>query len=335
MSVLLGITGVVRRRPKTPRVPRFLVDGLHRNVSLLVVVFLVTHILSSVLDPFAHVRYLDALIPFVSSYRPIWLGLGAVAFDLLIALTVTSLLRRRLGLKAWRAIHWTAYACWPIAVVHGVATGTDARVAWFGALTTACVAAVLAALGFRLRAEGSVRPGRALAGAVLVVASFAGLVLFALQGPLHQGWAARAGTPTKLLASVRPASAVTPLHTGELTLPLTGSVSGRIERATTPDGGGRVDISAAVRSRSGPAVFAVELVGDWLPDGGLHVTGTTAALGSPSAPRTYTSAQVVVRGSQLITILRSATGHPVRMSVALELPGGSGHVGGTARVEAL
>jgi sulfoxide reductase heme-binding subunit YedZ len=332
LSVVLGITGVVRQRPRSPRLPRFLVDGLHRNVSLLVVAFLVGHILMSVLDPFAHIRYLDALVPFVSSYRPIWLGLGAVAFDLLLALTVTSLLRRRLGLRAWRAIHWAAYACWPLAVVHGVATGTDARVAWFDALTVACVLAVVAAIGMRLRRHGVARPRRSLAGAAVVAASVAGFFLFAMQGPLRSGWAARAGTPTKLLASVHPARRVTRVPRTGLSLPLHGAVDGTITRTTGADGTGRVDISAVVRS-SPTAVVAVELVGLPLQSGGLHVTGATASLGSRPAPRLYTGRQVAVNGSNLIAILRSATGRPVRLRLALVVPQGSGRLTGSAQVQ--
>jgi hypothetical protein len=330
--LILGITGVLRERPRNPRVPRFLVDGLHRNVALLVVVFLIGHILMSVLDPFAHIKYLDALVPFVSSYRPIWLGLGAVAFDLLLALTVTSLLRRRLGLRTWRAIHWAAYACWPLAVVHGLATGTDARVKWFEALTAACVAAVLAAVGVRLRRFGSARPRRSLAGLAVVGASLAGFFLFALQGPLHSGWAARAGTPTKLLAAVHPARRVARAAPTGLRVPLHGAVTGTITRTTGADGSGRVDIAAVVRS-SPRAVVAVELVGVPLQSGGLNVTGATASLGSRPAPRLYTGRQVAVRGSNLVAILRSATGRPVRLRLALRLPAGSHRLTGEAQVE--
>ena len=76
---------------------------------------------------------IDAVVPLASRYRPLWLGFGALAFDLLVALIVTSVLRARLGLRAWRAVHWAAYACWPVAVLHGLGTGTDARSAWLQA----------------------------------------------------------------------------------------------------------------------------------------------------------------------------------------------------------
>jgi predicted ferric reductase len=198
-SVILGITGTLRWRLGA-RTPRFVVDGLHRNVSLLVVVLLAAHVATSLLDPFAHLRVLDAVVPLASRYRPLWLGLGALAFDLLIALTVTSLLRARLGLRAWRAVHWAAYACWPVAVLHGLGSGTDARSAWLLLLTVACVAGVIAALAARLLRDWPARAGLRLGALALVAAAVGGTVAFTLQGPLKPGWARRAGTPPTLLA---------------------------------------------------------------------------------------------------------------------------------------
>ena len=107
--------------------PRFVVAGLHRNVSLLVVVFVGVHIATAVLDPYAGIRLIDAVVPFASSYRPVWVGLGALAVDLLAAVIVTSLVRVRLGLRAWRAVHWAVYVIWPVAVVHALGSGSDVR----------------------------------------------------------------------------------------------------------------------------------------------------------------------------------------------------------------
>ena len=159
------------RRYSSERWPRFVIDSLHRSVSMLAVVFLAVHIVTTVLDSFTSISLTDAVIPFGSSYRPFWLGLGAVAFDLLIALIVTSLLRRRLGHRAWRATHWFAYACWPIALAHGLGTGSDVRAGWMLWLSLACVAAVAAAvLG---RAATAVPRRNALLGAGATVAGSA------------------------------------------------------------------------------------------------------------------------------------------------------------------
>ena len=131
---------------RAPGVPRFVVDGMHRTASLLAVAFLAVHIVTAVLDSFASISLLDAVIPFVGSYRPLWLGLGAVAFDLLLAVAITSLVRDRMGHATWRGIHWLAYAAWPVAVVHGFGTGSDVHQGWLEAINVACILAVLAAV---------------------------------------------------------------------------------------------------------------------------------------------------------------------------------------------
>jgi sulfoxide reductase heme-binding subunit YedZ len=200
ITVMLGITGTLRWRPGT-RTPRFVVDGLHRNISLLVVVLLAAHIVTAVLDPFAHLRIVDAIVPLASRYRPLWLGFGALAFDLLIALIVTSLVRARLGLRAWRAVHWAAYVCWPVAMLHGLGTGTDVRSTWLLALTVACAAGVVVAVVARVALDQSAGLGVRLAGLALTAATVAGVVVFAAQGPLKPGWARRADTPVALLGA--------------------------------------------------------------------------------------------------------------------------------------
>ena len=165
-AIVLGVVDV--RRWSTPRWPRFVVDSLHRNVSLLAMVFLVLHILTSVLDSFAPISLLDAFIPFAGSYRPFWLGLGAISFDLLLAVTITSLLRQRMGYASWRAIHWLTYASWPIALLHGFGTGSDVKSTWLLALSIGCLALVLAAVLARVLAgwpENLGLRGAALGGA--------------------------------------------------------------------------------------------------------------------------------------------------------------------------
>jgi sulfoxide reductase heme-binding subunit YedZ len=150
--VLLGILGAGRWQ--RPGWPRALTGGLHRNVALLSLVFLGIHVGTAVLDPFTALGPLAALVPFASSYRPLWVGLGVVAVYLGVALVLTSELRRHIGVRAWRAVHWAAYAAWPLAVVHGIGAGTDARTAWMVAIDAACVGAVLGAAAWRIAVGG-------------------------------------------------------------------------------------------------------------------------------------------------------------------------------------
>ena len=109
-----------------------------------------TEAIKGMLDGYVDIGVTDVLVPFVSAYRPLWLGLGTVALDLLLAVLVTSLLRARLGHRAWRAVHRLAYASWPVALVHGIGIGTDTGTDWMTWLTVCCVAAVAAAAGLRL-----------------------------------------------------------------------------------------------------------------------------------------------------------------------------------------
>ena len=100
ISVALGI--VTTMRWSSAHWPRFITATLHKNISLLSVVFLTIHVLSTLFDPVSPVHLLNAIVPFTGTYRPLGIGLGVVAIDLLAALIVTSLLRQRIGYRVWR-----------------------------------------------------------------------------------------------------------------------------------------------------------------------------------------------------------------------------------------
>jgi len=146
--VVLGL--LVSRQRKLPGLPRFGVVSLHRYLSLLALGFLAVHILTAVADSYVSISPLAAVVPFASAYKPLWLGLGAVAVDLGLAVIITSLVRARIGRRAWRTVHWLAYACWPVAVLHSIGTGPDLRSVLPLWLTLASVLAVLGAIGWRL-----------------------------------------------------------------------------------------------------------------------------------------------------------------------------------------
>jgi sulfoxide reductase heme-binding subunit YedZ len=145
VTVVLGITS--RSGRPLFGLPRFAVAAVHRNASLVAVSLLAVHVLTLLADPYAQLRLVNLVLPFAS--RP-WLGLGTLGFDLILALVVTSLLRQRIGARVWRSVHWLGYAAWPVALLHGLGTGTDASQLWLQVLAAGCVAAVLAAAGWRL-----------------------------------------------------------------------------------------------------------------------------------------------------------------------------------------
>jgi methionine sulfoxide reductase heme-binding subunit len=151
LLTLVVALGIATRSGRTlPGLPRFAVSAVHRSASLLAVVFLTLHVVTLTLDPQSQLRWLDAVVPFGSNLKPLWVGLGAASLDLIVALVVTSLLRQRIGHRVWRAIHWAAYALWPLAVLHTIGTGTDMRHAWLLGLLAFCTLTVAGLVGWRL-----------------------------------------------------------------------------------------------------------------------------------------------------------------------------------------
>jgi sulfoxide reductase heme-binding subunit YedZ len=150
-TVVLGI--LTTTRASTSAVPKFAISDLHRRVSLLAMVFLGIHILTAVIDTFVPIGLVATVVPFTSAYSPFWVGLGTVAFDLLLAVVATSLLRQRIGARSFRAVHWLVYLSWPVAVAHGIGVGTDLRFGWMQILVAAGLVSVLIALAWRIRAH--------------------------------------------------------------------------------------------------------------------------------------------------------------------------------------
>jgi sulfoxide reductase heme-binding subunit YedZ len=147
LTLVLGVLSL--GGPPARRVPRFVVQSLHRNAALLAFVMLGAHVVSAVVDEYVDIRWWQAFLPFGAAYEPLWLGLGAVALDLLLVIAVTSMLRRRLADRTWRLLHQLAWPMWGLSLAHGIGMGTDLRDAWW-LVTLACGVAVVAALVWRL-----------------------------------------------------------------------------------------------------------------------------------------------------------------------------------------
>jgi sulfoxide reductase heme-binding subunit YedZ len=331
-SVVLGTLSSARWR--TARVPRFLVGGLHRNLSLLAVAFVVAHVVTTVADGFAPIGLQDGILPFLSPYRPIWLGLGTVAFDLMLALIVTSLLRARLGFRVWRAVHWLAYASWPVALLHTLGSGSDARFGWLAVVSFgSCVSVVVALLLRASRSGAAVGPRFAAAAATLLVP----LALFVWyeSGPARTGWATRAGTPTALLR--HPASAGTqiaeavqgswPPRTFEG--PLAGSLK---ESSPGSNGLVRIDIRAALRGTV-RGKLRITLWGE--PSGeGVALASSDVAFGAAGTTEAYVGRVVGLAGNRVDARLANASGNRIALSVDLHLDQATGAVTGVLQGQA-
>ena len=155
-TVVLGVVASVGWT--TERWPRFLSQNMHRNLSLFCVGFVGIHVVTTVSDGYVPIGFVDAFIPFRTPYRPFYVGLGALSFDLLLAVLVTSALRHRIGFASWRFVHWLAYLCWPIAMFHALGTGSDARLPVVLFVGCVCLAVVAGAFAWRLATGADVPP---------------------------------------------------------------------------------------------------------------------------------------------------------------------------------
>ena len=329
LSVCLGILGPLRY--SAPRWPRFAVDSLHRDISLAGVALVVVHVVTTVLDGFAPINLVDGLIPFVSPYRTLWLGLGTLSFDLMLALVITSLVRRRLGYGAWRAIHWLAYVSWPVAVLHGLGTGTDVKQWWMVLLTVICVGAALAAVLSRINVVDRSRAGlRTTAFAVSVIAPV-GIGIFAVAGPLAHGWARRAGTPASLLPHV---TVATPASTSSGSAPadpvarsFRSSLAGNVSQGPA-SGGAIVELDMNVQG-SVQGRMRVRLGGQPLSGGGLSLTGSQVDLSVAGVPEVFAGRIEDLQGDHFLARVSNTAGTVLELNAGLTINQASRTVSGT------
>ena len=330
LSVAMGVANI--RRLQTRNVPRFVLDAVHRNVSLLAMAFLLIHIVTSVLDSFARISLIDAVIPFAGTYRPLWLGLGAVAFDLMLAVTVTSLLRRRFGYRSWRIIHWTAYVSWPVALLHSVGTGSDTKTGWMLVVIAACVIVTVVAVVARATAgwpdHVSARLGALGAAAVIPL----GLIVWMPGGPLAAGWAKQAGTPASLLPSTRsPAQRTASTSITSTSVPFTAAAHGTVRQGQLGGAVAGVDISLSLLGER-LNQLAVHLRGQAIPGGGLQMTSSDVTLGTASNPVTYRGRVTALQGTDIAARVTDPAGQTLNLVARLSIDQASGSASGSVSV---
>jgi methionine sulfoxide reductase heme-binding subunit len=155
--VVLGVA--TRTGARTRRLPRFAMAELHRALSLFAVALLVLHVATALLDPFVSIGWLATVLPFTSHYERLAIGMGTLAVDLSGAVLITSLLRGRLGLRVWRAVHYLAYFAWPVAFIHAIrAASYDTHLWWITAIEWGSLAAVATAVIVRLLSRRQPEP---------------------------------------------------------------------------------------------------------------------------------------------------------------------------------
>ncbi len=322
-TVLLGIVGTMRF--SSPKWPRFLQQGLHRNLSLLCVAIIPIHVIASVADGFVPISIVDAVIPFHSKYRPVWVGLGAVSLDLMLAIIATSLLRHKIGYSSWKWIHYLAYLSWPIAVLHGLGTGSDVKIPAFLVINVLAVASVLIALGWKLYvvfpASVSSKTLVTLAGLIFVF----GLVIFTIFGPLTPNWAKRSGSVINAQVatnSSKSTSTTTPPANKVPTLPFTSNFSGTISQSSSQYSS-NVTISIVGKVSIGGGITLRVSISGVAAEGGVSMETSTVSFGSATGSISNLS------GTDLVASMKSPTGTSFILSAAFNLSQSSTSVTGT------
>ena len=167
LLTVVMVLGIATRAGWAPRRrPRFVQAELHRTLSLFTVALLGLHVVTAILDPYVTIGWAATVVPFLSPYHRLAIGLGTLAVDFGTAVLLTSMLRSRLGLRSWRAIHWLAYLAWPTAFVHALTAGNDMRTGWVAATVWGSAAVLAAAVLARLvtgRRRAPVRPANGAA----------------------------------------------------------------------------------------------------------------------------------------------------------------------------
>ncbi len=317
----------------TARWPRFLSQSVHRNLSLFCLGLIGIHVISTVSDGYVPIGFADTVIPFLAPYRPIWVGLGALAFDLLLAVAITSALRRRIGVAAWRGVHWLAYACWPIAAIHGLGSGSDARLPGATLVFVACTASVAAAVAWRLATGRARSVGWRLGGAAGAAAVLLVISVFALLGPLRPGWSHRAGTSSALLAQLSGAKATSFSSTARSTspaasaavgsgipaTPFTASVSGTVAQSA-PDTSGESQVTLTMHVANTTALLQVRIIGTAV-NGGVAMRRSAASFG------TLTGHVTALEGSNIGAVVTGPSGS-INLTMNLSLNPNAGTLTG-------
>ncbi len=158
LTVIAGL--VLKSRPFGNLIKPATVTDTHRTLAMLGLGSLVIHATALVFDSTVAMPISALFVPGFSPYRPLAVGLGVVAAELMIVIYASFSLRRRMGVKNWRRLHWFTYLVFALGTIHGLAAGTDSGRSWALAIYVGALAAVSIAATWRFLAPLTVSPNR-------------------------------------------------------------------------------------------------------------------------------------------------------------------------------
>ena len=168
VSMMLGV-GITNKLARLwPGIPPAM--AIHEYTSLLGLFFAGFHALILLGDQYSQYKLVQLLMPFGSvQYRPTWVGLGQLGFYAWFIIAVTFYIRKAIGKKTWRVIHYASFVCYLVAVIHGLVSGTDTAAIWAQDFYWITGGSLLFLLVYRILTSGkTVRNPAAIQGPVLV-----------------------------------------------------------------------------------------------------------------------------------------------------------------------
>ncbi len=326
LIVLLGIATATKVTPKG--FGKFLGPELHRRLSLTALIFLAVHIVTAVLDPFVKVGWVASLVPFASAYRPLWIGLGTIAFDLLLVVIATSVIRHRFAHGIWKRIHYLSWAIVSLVLFHAIGTGSDVQLKIVEVIYVAFIGALGLAAIFRARRGSALaRPQRTMA---LFGVFGLPVLLFgwAVMGPLKVGWAkasqgfspfARVASPGATLAGSGGSGGSGSIQgvPASFSWPLASTISGTISSQVTSSGTTLVTLNGSIANTSD--VLKIQLMGH-VQGGALVLSSSSGQIGTSADPAIYTGTVAQASGSALFLSIAGPAG-TVGAQVTLSISG--------------
>ncbi|TAN29799.1 MAG: hypothetical protein EPN30_01795 [Actinomycetota bacterium] len=337
----IGVLGIVTAgNVRVAQGTKFVTPEVHRSLSLLAMVVLAVHVGAAVADKYSFIGIKDVFVPFMSAYRPVWVGFGSVAVDLGIAVVITSLLRVKMGYKSWRLVHWASYPVFALSIIHGLGSGTDSSLWISKVIYLAVGGALVAAIVARLIARKDLRAGAKAALSGMTIAVPFVIVLWALSGPFGANWAKRAQTGLRqsLLASNNVASSsagatkIQPVASPVLHLGsgYTSNWSGRIDQSPANSQGDVALRLIGNLSNSPGFELSVVLIGTPL-DGGISMTSSVVEIASNNGTPIYKGTVTSLQGTTIVSQVANAAGEGFTFSANINLgSNGSSFTGAVA-----
>ncbi len=280
VAIGLGLAG----KERLERWPRFAVTDIHRFAGLLVGVFVSLHVVTLAIDAFLPFSLGQLVVPFTSSYRPVWTAMGIVGAELLLALALTNRFRHRLPYRFWRRAHYLNFAVWAAATAHGIGAGSDTAASWNVLLYASAVALVTGLVARRVarsRSGGSSRAGSELLWGAGAAALIVGLLVTV---PLGRGGVA-AGVKSSRVATAAPRSVQDTL-TGQI-VNQNGTANQLVSLTGRGDGSTGLLVRVDLLLAGGQSLDSTSLQLEFLPSG-MTCTGTVTNVASYSFDGTCT-----------------------------------------------